>query len=545
MHIPFRNSPLTKILRSSLGGNSRTAIILCVNPCFSQYEQTMSTIRFGLNAKKIENQIKRNIITTNNDEIIKNLILEYEQKLTVMEKEKNEDKSRSQNLLNIIESLQQQKMMMEERLIIAKKAEKFNEKNRVKEVLVRKKLKNHVGDYIHYKNIGILHVFSYQDDAKTELKFDSQGKYALEALKLLQNQEKVLVEKEEIAKKELNLFKEKYASIIEKFNHLETKLTKKKNRISELTKKNEQILQENKIFSDFFELIDYKNLDFFKKFSLDFLDSFEKNLLSCLETIKFEKVLRLMAFTLQNSEKNLSAFTNMKENSSVIIEHLRESQPKMAEFNIKNLYFKEMNYKPMNNNTSIEILEKPLESSSMCSNFKELLSQINIRSEKNIDSFQTYFDKEHKKDSIEIENSTNDEGFETKLAELQKNFNDIKEKIKEKVGFSQCEPEESDTGSLKYNLYHPKKLINESLNGLEHHQTSVKENSPIRGYFMQNKENLNFSRREPSGKEKSFKKVPDLKNPVNQIKKNLQGIGSVGGAFEKHLEILRSNNKNP
>ena len=27
-HIPFRNSPLTKILRSSLGGNSRTAIIL-------------------------------------------------------------------------------------------------------------------------------------------------------------------------------------------------------------------------------------------------------------------------------------------------------------------------------------------------------------------------------------------------------------------------------------------------------------------------------------------------------------------------------------
>jgi hypothetical protein len=26
-HIPFRNSPLTKILRSSLGGNSRTSII--------------------------------------------------------------------------------------------------------------------------------------------------------------------------------------------------------------------------------------------------------------------------------------------------------------------------------------------------------------------------------------------------------------------------------------------------------------------------------------------------------------------------------------
>jgi Kinesin motor domain len=30
--IPFRNSPLTKILRSSLGGNFRTLVILCVNP---------------------------------------------------------------------------------------------------------------------------------------------------------------------------------------------------------------------------------------------------------------------------------------------------------------------------------------------------------------------------------------------------------------------------------------------------------------------------------------------------------------------------------
>ena len=34
-HIPYRNSPLTKILRSSLGGNSRTAIMLCITPSCS------------------------------------------------------------------------------------------------------------------------------------------------------------------------------------------------------------------------------------------------------------------------------------------------------------------------------------------------------------------------------------------------------------------------------------------------------------------------------------------------------------------------------
>lgn len=78
-----------------------------------------------------------------------------------MEKEKNEDKSRSQNLLNIIESLQAQKTFIEERLVLAKKAEIFNDNSRVKEVLKCKKLRNHVGDYIHYKNIGILNVFNF------------------------------------------------------------------------------------------------------------------------------------------------------------------------------------------------------------------------------------------------------------------------------------------------------------------------------------------------------------------------------------------------
>ncbi len=37
-HIPFRNSPLTKILRSSLGGNARTAVVVCVTPAKSQIE---------------------------------------------------------------------------------------------------------------------------------------------------------------------------------------------------------------------------------------------------------------------------------------------------------------------------------------------------------------------------------------------------------------------------------------------------------------------------------------------------------------------------
>ena len=60
-HIPYRNSPLTKILKTSLGGNSRTAIILCITPSIRQIEQTISTLRFGQNAKKIKCKVTANM----------------------------------------------------------------------------------------------------------------------------------------------------------------------------------------------------------------------------------------------------------------------------------------------------------------------------------------------------------------------------------------------------------------------------------------------------------------------------------------------------
>ena len=36
-HIPFRNSKLTRILKNSLGGNTKTAIMCCVTPAEEVY----------------------------------------------------------------------------------------------------------------------------------------------------------------------------------------------------------------------------------------------------------------------------------------------------------------------------------------------------------------------------------------------------------------------------------------------------------------------------------------------------------------------------
>ena len=105
-HIPYRNSPLTKILRSSLGGNSRTAIVLCVNPTYNHLEQTLSTIRFGLSAKKIQNRISANVVTRDDDEAVRIMIADYEKKLRDNEKDRDNLRDRERKLLNRIVGLE-------------------------------------------------------------------------------------------------------------------------------------------------------------------------------------------------------------------------------------------------------------------------------------------------------------------------------------------------------------------------------------------------------------------------------------------------------
>ena len=69
-HIPYRNSNLTKILRSSLGGNSLTCIICTAVPTLAQFEMTLSTLRFGGIAKTITNNVEANIKSNHNAEIL-------------------------------------------------------------------------------------------------------------------------------------------------------------------------------------------------------------------------------------------------------------------------------------------------------------------------------------------------------------------------------------------------------------------------------------------------------------------------------------------
>jgi len=55
-HIPYRESKLTRILQESLGGNSKTCLIITCSPSVFNESETLSTLRFGKRSKKIKNK---------------------------------------------------------------------------------------------------------------------------------------------------------------------------------------------------------------------------------------------------------------------------------------------------------------------------------------------------------------------------------------------------------------------------------------------------------------------------------------------------------
>uniref|UniRef100_A0A8C1W5C3 Kinesin family member 13Ba n=1 Tax=Cyprinus carpio TaxID=7962 RepID=A0A8C1W5C3_CYPCA len=53
--VPYRDSVLTWLLKDSLGGNSRTAMVATVSPAADNYDETLSTLRYADRAKSIVN----------------------------------------------------------------------------------------------------------------------------------------------------------------------------------------------------------------------------------------------------------------------------------------------------------------------------------------------------------------------------------------------------------------------------------------------------------------------------------------------------------
>lgn len=61
--INYRDSKMTRILQSALGGNSKTAIICTITQTLSNYQETINTLHFGQKAKHVKTTVNINEVT--------------------------------------------------------------------------------------------------------------------------------------------------------------------------------------------------------------------------------------------------------------------------------------------------------------------------------------------------------------------------------------------------------------------------------------------------------------------------------------------------
>ncbi|XP_025049106.1 kinesin-like protein KIF21B [Alligator sinensis] len=57
VHVPYRDSKLTRLLQDSLGGNSQTVMIACVSPSDRDFMETLNTLKYANRARNIKNKV--------------------------------------------------------------------------------------------------------------------------------------------------------------------------------------------------------------------------------------------------------------------------------------------------------------------------------------------------------------------------------------------------------------------------------------------------------------------------------------------------------
>ena len=82
LHVPYRDTKITFLLRDSLGGNCRTTLITTITPAAPNYSETLGTLRFGNNAKSVRNDAR-----INQDMSEQGLLLAYERELQKLREE--------------------------------------------------------------------------------------------------------------------------------------------------------------------------------------------------------------------------------------------------------------------------------------------------------------------------------------------------------------------------------------------------------------------------------------------------------------------------
>ncbi len=93
-HIPYRDSKLTRLLRDSLGGNSKTVMVANIGPASYNYEETLTTLRYANRAKNIKNRPRVN------EDPKDALLREFQSEIERLRQQLSERRKRKENRLS-------------------------------------------------------------------------------------------------------------------------------------------------------------------------------------------------------------------------------------------------------------------------------------------------------------------------------------------------------------------------------------------------------------------------------------------------------------
>lgn len=82
VHIPYRDSKLTRLLEDSLGGNCKTTFMAMISPAVDAFNESLSTLKFAHRAKAV-----KNVAVINEDEDQKAVLRRYEIELMKLREE--------------------------------------------------------------------------------------------------------------------------------------------------------------------------------------------------------------------------------------------------------------------------------------------------------------------------------------------------------------------------------------------------------------------------------------------------------------------------
>eukprot|EP01104_Vermistella_antarctica_P016800 TRINITY_DN5806_c0_g1_i2.p1 TRINITY_DN5806_c0_g1~~TRINITY_DN5806_c0_g1_i2.p1 ORF type:complete len:1028 (+),score=192.27 TRINITY_DN5806_c0_g1_i2:115-3198(+) len=108
VHIPYRDSKLTRILEPSLRGNARIAVVCTITPANATYEETHNTLKFARRAKRVTSKARRNLVL---DE--KTLIRKYRTQISEL-KRRLKSVLAAENNTSTLESMKTEKEKVEE-----------------------------------------------------------------------------------------------------------------------------------------------------------------------------------------------------------------------------------------------------------------------------------------------------------------------------------------------------------------------------------------------------------------------------------------------